>query len=281
MADCERRPRCRTGADVAAADGWPALAGRRLGVLTNPTGVLTDGLVPLVDALVTAGLPVAAVLGPEHGFRGTAQAGGSEPTGIDDRTGLAVHDIHGADADAIARICADARIETLVVDLQDVGARFYTYIWTLYEAMTAAVRIGLALVVLDRPNPVGGRARGPMLRPGFASPVGGDAITMAHGLTIGELARFFDAECMPARTGDRLGERLSVVEMSGWTGALTFADTGLPWVPPSPNMPTPDPPCCIRAPACSRRRTCRRAAAPPGRSNSSVPPGWTTGGPPG
>ena len=166
-----------------------------------------------MDALVTAGLPVAAVLGPEHGFRGTAQAGGSEPTGIDDRTGLAVHDIHGADADAIARICADARIETLVVDLQDVGARFYTYIWTLYEAMTAAVRIGLALVVLDRPNPVGGRARGPMLRPGFASPVGGDAITMAHGLTIGELARFFDAECMPARTGDRLGERLSVVDV--------------------------------------------------------------------
>lgn len=232
--------RCRTGADVAGADGWSMLTGQRLASLTNPTGVLSDTLVPVVDALVAAGLPVAAVLGPEHGFRGTAQAGGSEPTTTDERTGVPVHDVHGAAAETFAAIFAEARADTLVVDLQDVGARFYTYIWTMYEAMIAAIRTGLRMVVLDRPNPVGGAALGPVLQHGFESAVGGDRIGLAHGLTVGELARFFDGECMPERAGGRLGERLAVVPARGWSGALRFADTGLPWVSPSPNMPTPD-----------------------------------------
>ncbi|MBA8794501.1 uncharacterized protein YbbC (DUF1343 family) [Friedmanniella endophytica] len=231
--------RIRTGADRAAADGWRLLAGRRLGIVTNPTGLLTDTLGSIVDAMAGAGLEVAAVYGPEHGFGGTAPAGGSEPTTVDPRTGITVRDAYGADADRFAGWFAERGIDTVVYDLQDVGARFYTYVWTLLEAMTAAARAGVGFVVLDRPNPVGGRARGPLLHPGYVSPVGGERIVQAHGLTAGELAGLFDAVVLPARAGRRL-RALEVVELEGWTGDLLWVDTGLVWVPPSPNLPTPD-----------------------------------------
>jgi uncharacterized protein YbbC (DUF1343 family) len=229
------------GADAAAADGWSQLTGQRLGVITNPTGVLSDPLINIVDAMVGVdGLQVAAVFGPEHGFRGTAQAGEAEETYVDERTGVTVYDAYGADADKFAGFFADADVETVVFDIQDVGARFYTYIWTMYEAMIAATRAGLRFVVLDRPNPVGGRAAGPMMTDGFTSGVGKDKIVQAHGMTVGELARFFDGEFMPRLAGGRLGKRLQVIEVRNWTGDLLYADTGLPWVLPSPNMPTPD-----------------------------------------
>src|SRR4051812_31307943 len=152
------------GADAAAADGWSQLAGQRLGIITNPTGVLSDRLINIVDAMVGVdGLQVAAVFGPEHGFRGTAQAGEAEETYLDERTGVSVYDAYGADADKFAGLFHDAQVETVVFDIQDVGARFYTYVWTMYEAMIAAARAGLRFVVLDRPNPTGGRAAGPMM----------------------------------------------------------------------------------------------------------------------
>ncbi len=232
--------RVTPGADRLAAAGWAPLQGRRLGVITNPTGVLQSNLGSIVDAMVaTKKIEIGGVFGPEHGFRGTAQAGESEATYVDPRTGVTVYDAYGASADKFASLFAQAEVQTVVFDIQDVGARFYTYIWTLYEAMVAAARSGLDFVILDRPNPVGGQARGPLLRKGYTSGVGEDRIVQQHGMTVGELARFFDGEFLPGVAGRRI-TNLSVVQVTGWHGSQLFADTELTWVMPSPNVPTPD-----------------------------------------
>ena len=229
----------RPGADVLAGDGWRLLAGRRVGLVTNPTGVLRD-LSHEVDALAgTDTVELRAVFGPEHGFRGTGQAGDAEDTTIDPRTGVTVYNAYGAAASKLAEFYRRAGIDTVVFDIQDVGARFYTYIWTMYEAMKAAVATGASFVVLDRPNPIGGDASGPQLNPAFASGVGRKPIVQRHGMTAGELARLFDAEFLPIDTGGRL-RSLQVVPVRGWRRGLLWARTGLDWVLPSPNMPTPD-----------------------------------------
>lgn len=231
--------RVTTGADRLERSGWAALRGQRVGVVTNPTGILAD-LTHVVDAMAASGdVNVVAVFGPEHGFRGTAQAGDSEGNHVDPRTGVMVYDAYGATATKLAGFYRAANVETVVFDIQDVGSRFYTYIWTMYEAMKAAVETGARFVVLDRPNPVGGSARGPMLLPGFTSGVGRKEIVQQHGMTVGELARFFDGEFLQAEVGARLSE-LTVIEVTGWLRKQTFADTGLTWVMPSPNMPTSD-----------------------------------------
>ena len=228
-----------TGAQRLERSGWAALRGQRVGVVTNPTGILDD-LTHVVDRMVASGdVNVVAVFGPEHGFRGTAQAGDSEGNHVDPRTGVTVYDAYGATATKLADFYRAANVETVVFDIQDVGARFYTYIWTMYEAMKAAVATGARFVVLDRPNPVGGSARGPMLLPGFTSGVGKKEIVQQHGMTVGELARFFDGEFLQAEVGARLTD-LTVLEVTGWLRKQTFVDTGLTWVMPSPNMPTPD-----------------------------------------
>ena len=158
-----------TGAQRAAASGWSQLAGEKVGVITNPTGILTN-LRSIVDEMHAAGtVDIAGVFGPEHGFRGTAQAGGSEGTYTDERTGITVYDAYGANADKLESMFRKAGVETVVFDIQDAGARFYTYIWTMYTAMRAAVRTGARFVVLDRPNPIGGTARGPMMTPARTS----------------------------------------------------------------------------------------------------------------
>jgi uncharacterized protein YbbC (DUF1343 family) len=229
-----------TGAEVLAADDWRALAGQKVGVISNPTGILPD-LTHIVDAMHASGkVNVVAVFGPEHGFRGTAQAGGSEQDHIDPRTGIMVYDAYGATATKLADLYTRSGVETVVFDIQDVGARFYTYIWTMYEAMLAAVRTGARFVVLDRPNPVGGYARGPMLKPGYTSGVGKEEILQQHGMTVGELARLFDTEYLPIdANGARLKE-LQVIQAKNWKRDQLYDDTGLTWVMPSPNMPTPD-----------------------------------------
>jgi len=228
-----------TGAERLERSGWAALRGQRVGVVTNPTGILDD-LTHVVDRMVASGdVNVVAVFGPEHGFRGTAQAGDSEGNHVDPRTGVTVYDAYGATATKLADFYRAANVETVVFDIQDVGARFYTYIWTMYEAMKAAVATGARFVVLDRPNPVGGSARGPMLLSAFTSGVGRKEIVQQHGMTVGELARFFDGEFLQAEVGARLSD-LAVLGMTGWSREQTFADTGLTWVMPSPNMPTPD-----------------------------------------
>ena len=140
---------------------------------------------------------IVGVFGPEHGFRGTAQAGDSEGTYLDPRTGLTVYDAYGANAAKMEQLFRTAGVDTVVFDIQDVGARFYTYIWTMYTAMRAAVATGARFVVLDRPNPIGGTARGPMMTTAYTSGVGAKEIVQAHGMTVGELARYFDARVPP------------------------------------------------------------------------------------
>lgn len=227
----------RTGLDRLAAADWDAVRGERIGVVSNPTGVDRE-YSHLVDLMHAAGVTIGGVFGPEHGFRGSAQAGGSEGTGIDARTGLTVYDAYTASQAKWAQMFTAADVRTVVFDIQDVGVRFYTYIWTLYDSMAAAARLGLRYLVLDRPNPIGGRAYGPMMTPGYTSGVGRKEIVQQHGMTVGELARYYNGELLPAEAGRAVA--LEVISCRGWTGRLRAGDTDLPWVLPSPNMPTPD-----------------------------------------
>ncbi|GAA1200329.1 exo-beta-N-acetylmuramidase NamZ family protein [Prauserella alba] len=227
----------RPGADLLADEGWKRLAGRKVGVLSNPTGVLVSGD-HIVDSLIAAGVRPVAAFGPEHGFRGSAQAGGSEGDYEDPRTGVPVYDAYGATIDELARMYRKSGVDTVVFDIADVGSRFYTYIWAMYEGMAAAARVGVEFVVLDRPNPIGGSAFGPMLDPKFSSGVGLKPIVLQHGMTAGELARLFNNEFLPEEGGKL--DNLDVIEIRGWKRDRLFSQTDLLWTPPSPNMPTPD-----------------------------------------
>ncbi|WP_199853818.1 exo-beta-N-acetylmuramidase NamZ domain-containing protein [Plantactinospora sp. BB1] len=230
--------RVSTGLDVLVDSRFAVLAGQRIGVLSNPTGV-DARYRHLVDLMHASGrVRLTAAFGPEHGFRGSAQAGGSEGTGIDARTGVTVYDAYGASQAKWGELITQAGVDTVVFDIQDVGARFYTYIWTLYDSMVAAARLGRRYVVLDRPNPIGGRAYGPMMTTPFTSGVGKKEIVQQHGMTVGELARFYNGEFLPAEVGRQVD--LTVVRCRGWRRGDFAADTGVPWVMPSPNMPTPD-----------------------------------------
>ncbi|MER6151901.1 exo-beta-N-acetylmuramidase NamZ family protein [Streptomyces hirsutus] len=225
----------RTGFEQLAADGYAALDGERVGVVTNPTGITRD-VRHIVDVMhADDRVDLTAVFGPEHGFRGTAQAGGSEGRYDDPATGLPVYDTYLKSGRPLADIFTASGVDTVVFDIQDAGARFYTYIWTLYDCMEAAQLAGKRFVVLDRPNPVTGRAAlGPVLHPEFATFVGRQPIAQAHGMTVAELARLFNAEFLAEPV------RLETVRMSGWRRSDFYDASGLPWVPPSPNMPTPE-----------------------------------------
>ncbi|MFF7764625.1 exo-beta-N-acetylmuramidase NamZ family protein [Streptomyces griseorubiginosus] len=228
-------PHRRTGFENLAASGYAQLGGQRIGIVTNPTGVTRD-VRHIVDVMHTdPRVQLAAVFGPEHGFRGTAQAGGSEGRYDDPATGLPVYDTYLKSGQALADIFTASAVDTVVFDIQDVGARFYTYIWTLYDCMEAARLAGKRFVVLDRPNPVTGRrAQGPVLHREFATFVGRQPISQAHGMTVAELARLFNGEFLTTPVA------LDTVLMTGWRREEFYDAWDLPWVPPSPNMPTPD-----------------------------------------
>ncbi|MFI6764342.1 exo-beta-N-acetylmuramidase NamZ domain-containing protein [Streptomyces sp. NPDC050355] len=231
--------RVHTGFERLAADGYRLLDGRRVGIVTNPTGI-TRTAEHIVDVLhADDRVRLTAVFGPEHGFRGTAQAGGSEGRYDDPATGLPVYDTYNKSGKELAAVFTASGVDTVVFDIQDVGARFYTYIWTLYDCMVAAVLAGKSFVVLDRPNPVTGRfATGPVLDKAYASFIGREPISQAHGMTVLELALLFNGEFVPAAAGRPV--ELETVRMTGWRRGDFYDATGLPWVPPSPNMPTPD-----------------------------------------
>ncbi|MEU3516598.1 DUF1343 domain-containing protein [Streptomyces sp. NPDC006654] len=225
----------KTGFDHLAADGYALLAAQKVGIVTNPTGVTRD-VRHIVDVMhADPRVRLTAVFGPEHGFRGTAQAGGSEGRHDDPATGLPVYGTYLKSGQPLADVFTASGVDTVVFDIQDVGARFYTYVWTLYDCMAAARLAGKRFVVLDRPNPVTGRtAQGPVLHEEFASFVGRKPIAQAHGMTVGELARLFNARFLDQPVA------LDVVPMTGWHRDRFYDACGLPWVPPSPNMPTPD-----------------------------------------
>ncbi|WP_330460911.1 DUF1343 domain-containing protein [Streptomyces sp. NBC_00820] len=223
---------------IARLHASPGLAGPgRLGLVTNHTGVL-PGLRPAAPALLDAGVRLVALFGPEHGLHGTAQAGESEAARTDPATGLPVHDTYGCDGGRLDELLRASGVDALVYDLQDIGARFYTYVWTMYDLMVSAARTGVRFVVADRPNPLGGLvSEGPLLDPAWASFVGRAATPVRHGLTCGELARLLNTSAVPQAAG-RAAD-LTVIEAVGWQRSMDAEATGLPWVAPSPNIPTP------------------------------------------
>ena len=211
-----------------------ALRDQRVGLITNPTGAdraLRSTIDLLVEAQGTGGFTMTALFGPEHGVRGAEPAGGAVGDYIDEKTGLPVRSLYGATQKPTPEMLAD--VDVLVFDIQDIGARFYTYIWTLYYAMQAAGENGKRFVVLDRPNPLGTDIEGFVLEPELSSFVGLREIPQTHGLTVGELARLFNGEFLNGEV------TLEVVEMSGYDPEEPPVQE-LPWVLPSPNIPTPD-----------------------------------------
>ena len=222
-----------TGADVLAASGFAALADKRVGLITNQTGRV--GAEHLADALSKApNLKLAAIFSPEHGFRGKAEAGASVRSGVDAKTGVPIHSLYGATRKPTQAMLRN--VDVLVFDIQDVGARFYTYISTMGLAMQAAAAARIPFVVLDRPNPLGGEyVSGFVLEPALRSFVGQYPIPIVHGLTVGELARMIKAE----KWLDGLDTlELSVVEMQGWRRSMRWPQTERAWVTTSPNIPT-------------------------------------------
>jgi uncharacterized protein YbbC (DUF1343 family) len=211
----------------------PSLAGRRVGIVCNPASI--DGeLRHIADRLAAhSHARLAAIFGPQHGFRSDVQENMIE-TGHarDDIRRVPVYSLYSETREPTSEMLRG--IDTLVIDLQDVGTRIYTYIYTMANCLRAAERHGVRVVVCDRPNPIGGVAvEGPMLEHGFESFVGLYPIPMRHGMTIGELARLFNEHF-------GIGADLEVVAMSGWRREMYYDDTGLPWVLPSPNIPTVD-----------------------------------------
>ncbi len=226
-------PRVRTGADILVRTNFNTLTGQRVGLITNQTG-LVDG-VHLVDRMHGANdVTLAAIFGPEHGFRGTVEAGLKVRDGIDPTTGVQVHSLYGKTRKPTRMMLAN--VDVLVFDIQDIGARFYTYISTMGLAMQAAAEVGIPFIVLDRPNPLGGNTvSGHVLEARFHSFVGQYPIPIVHGLTIGELALMIRAESW-LNGLDSL--KLEVIQMQGWQRAMRWPSTRLPWVPTSPNIPT-------------------------------------------
>ena len=215
--------------------GEVGLAGKRVGVIANPTAV-DPGLDHIVDLLhAQDGLELMALFGPEHGLRGDAQDMISVGAGRDGRTGLPVHSLYGVTSSSLAPGAETlAELDALVFDIQDVGARYYTYVWTMVHAMRACAASGVELVVLDRPNPIGGHlVEGGDISAGFESFVGLCSLANRHGMTVGEIAGWIRAREQP-------DVALTVVELRGWRRSMYYEDTGLPWVMPSPNMPTVD-----------------------------------------
>lgn len=218
------------GGDVFLRDQARELAGKRIGVITNQTGVTSSGR-SIVDAIQASGnLELRALYAPEHGLRGDRPAGAFVASYADERTRLPVYSLYGPDRHPSAQMLAD--IDVLLFDIQDVGSRSYTFISTMAYAMQSAAAHDIEFWVLDRPNPVGGVAvEGPVLDPRFASFIGLYPIPMRHGMTIGELAQLFNQHF-------GIGAQLRVIPMEGWRRTMIWPRTGLPWIRTSPNIPT-------------------------------------------
>jgi uncharacterized protein YbbC (DUF1343 family) len=222
-----------TGAERLAAAAFAPLDRKRVGLITNQTGRV--GAAHTADLVRGARGPrLTAIFAPEHGFRGTEEAGAAIEDGRDPRTGVRVFSLYGATRKPTEAMLRD--IDVLVFDIQDVGVRFYTYISTMGLAMQAAAAQRIPFLVLDRPNPLGGEnVSGFMLDPALTSFVGQYPMPIVLGMTVGEIARMIKGE----RWLDGLdGLDLTVIEMKGWKRAVRWPETGLAWTPTSPNVPT-------------------------------------------
>jgi uncharacterized protein YbbC (DUF1343 family) len=220
-----------TGLSRVLAGDVTALAGKRLGLLVNPTAV--DGALRHVVDLLHERASLVCLFGPEHGVRGDAQDMVGVVEAKDSVTGLPMYSLYGASEDTLdPRPEMLVGVDAVVYDIQDIGSRYYTYVWTLLHMMRACARAGVEVIVLDRPNPIGGvDVEGGAIAPGYESFVGRVSLPNRHGLTAGEIAQLMNEE---------LGCKLTVVTMRGWRRDHDFDATSLPWIQPSPNMPTLD-----------------------------------------
>ena len=221
----------RTGADVLLAERIDLVQGKSVALITNHTGLLSTGE-PVLDALRKRGVRVVRLFGPEHGIRGMAAAGEHVRDSLDAASGVPVVSLYGVVNKPTPAMLAD--VELLLYDVQDVGARFYTYISTMALAMEAAAERGIPFVVLDRPNPLGGLLiDGPILEDSLKSFVGFARLPIVYGLTCGELALMLNGEGM---LSNGVQADLTVVTMDGWQRLMRWSDTGRDWLPPSPNI---------------------------------------------
>jgi uncharacterized protein YbbC (DUF1343 family) len=225
-----RNGKVQTGIDVLVAENFAPLAGMRVGLITNHTGRDAQGR-RTIDLLYRApGVKLRAIFGPEHGFTGTADEGAPVASGQDPATHLPVYSLYGKTTRPTDKMLAG--LDALVFDIQDAGVRFYTYVTTLGYAMEAAAKKGIAVYVLDRPNPINGfSVEGPVLDKDLTSFVAYFPMPVRHGMTVGELAEMFNRE-------NNLGVKLHIIKMRGWERTDWYDETGLPWVKPSPNLRT-------------------------------------------
>jgi uncharacterized protein YbbC (DUF1343 family) len=223
----------KTGLDLLVETSFEAVRGERVGLLAHPASVDRD-LTHLLDLARSHDVQLVRLFGPEHGLLGDAQDMAEVSSHKDERTGLEVVSLYGDDHNSLMLDPAHLNgIDTLICDLQDVGSRYYTFCYTIAFAHRACVKAGTRCLVLDRPNPINARAvEGNVVKPEYVSFVGEYPLANRHGMTLGELCRFFAAK-------DGLAAP-EVMWMAGYQRDMHFADTGLPWVLPSPNMPTVD-----------------------------------------
>ncbi len=225
-------PAVKTGIEVLRERNFDILQGKRVGLITNPSGV-DASLRSTIDILFHAKGKLTALFGPEHGVRGNVAAGGLIASSIDSGTGLPVFSLYGKTRKPTPEMLKG--IDVLVYDIQDIGCRSYTFIGTLGLAMEAAAERQIPFVVLDRPDPLGGvRIEGNLVENGFKSFVSPYPIPYVYGLTCGELARMLNGEGMLA---NRVKCKLTVIPMAGWKRNMMFEETGLQWVPTSPHIP--------------------------------------------
>ena len=229
-----------TGIEVLERGGFEELQGKRVGLVTNPSGV-DRRLRSTIDILFEAPqVNLVALYGPEHGVRGDAYAGDHVTGGVDPKTGLPVYSLYGSTREPTPEMLKG--VDVMVYDIQDVGTRCYTFISTLCLVMRACAKADIEVLVLDRPNPLGGtKIEGPCVEDGFYSFVSEFHIPFVYGLTVGELAGLINEEGLNrGQKGDQepLKCRLNVIPMRGWHRWMLFSDTGLPWILPSPNIPS-------------------------------------------
>lgn len=233
-----RSQQVQTGLEVLRSEAFGFLRGKKVGLITNPTGVdsrLESSIDIFYQAQKDGLLTLAGLYAPEHGVRGNIVAGAKVTDTTDPRTGVKVHSLYGSTRKPTAAMLQG--IDILVFDIQDIGSRSYTYISTMGLAMEAAAENGIPFVVLDRPNPLGGiRVEGrDQIDAGFVSFVSQYPVPYNHGMTVGELARLFNNEGL-LKNGIRC--ELSIIPMKGWKREMSWTETGLPWVPTSPHIPT-------------------------------------------
>ena len=207
-------------------------AHKRVGLIVNQTSRNRNGEHITDIFLKLSNVKVTALFGPEHGVRGRAADGERVGDAVDAAKKIPVYSLYGKTKKPTPEMLKD--VDLLVFDMQDIGARFYTFIWTMYYAMQSAAENSVPIVVLDRPNPIGGRIEGPVLQPHFSSFVGLEPLPVRHGMTIGELAGMFNEE---GWLGENLRADLTVIPMKNWRHEMWYDETGLPFTPPSPNMP--------------------------------------------